>query len=85
MDFSRDTWTLFQVSMPVEIKWGLSPGRFKSSLDKSVRFWDVRTGFSELLVNLTDTLPWDVKLWNGEKDLIVGCESGEIGIINFGN
>lgn len=56
-----------------------------SSLDKTVKIWDLRTGFSELGANLTDTMPWDVKIWNGEKDMVVGCDNGDVGIMNLAN
>ena len=81
----RDIWMLFPVLRLAEINSDLWPGYFISSLDKSVRFWDVRSGFSEVLIDVNNSLPWDVKLWNGEKDLVVGCENGEIGVINLGN
>lgn len=63
----------------------LLPGLITSSLDKSIKIWDIRTGFSEQVANIADSLPWDVKLWNGEKDIVVGCENGEIGIMNLEN
>lgn len=56
-----------------------------SGLDKTVKVWDLRTGFSEVGANLTDTLPWDVKVWNSEKDLAVGCDNGELGVLSLAN
>ena len=52
-------------------------------MDKTVKLWDMRSGFVENVTALEDTLPWALKYVEGSKDLIIGCDSGEIVVINI--
>ena len=53
------------------------------SLDKTVRNWDFRTKGSEVLITISESLPWDLKVMNGDKELVVGMDSGEIGVVSI--
>jgi hypothetical protein len=45
--------------------------------------WDVRSGLIDTITTLEDTLPWDVKYLPANKDIAIGCDSGELIVINI--
>jgi len=52
-------------------------------LDKTVKLWDLRNGLVDTITTIEDTLPWDIKYVEESKDLAIGCDSGELIVINI--